>query len=127
MHFSDRPPGNGVASRRVAASYEEQIPFRFEITPVDYEMPPLLEVVTHEGNHALMHHLFGQVPPWLNEGLSEYLERMQVFGQAVVIPPNPEWGALVKTKVGDRSVMPLSEYLALNQADWQPRNLAQNV
>jgi hypothetical protein len=86
----------------------------------------MLEVITHEANHALMHHLFGVVPPWLNEGISEYVERMEVFGQTVVIPPNRRWDALIRTKVRGGTIMPLRDYLTLEQADWRLHNLADN-
>lgn len=86
----------------------------------------MLEVITHESNHALMHHRFGEVPPWLNEGLSEYFERMEVFGMAVVIHPNHEWDATVKQMVRDGTIPPLREYLTLSQRGWALHNHLDN-
>jgi hypothetical protein len=86
----------------------------------------MLEVITHEAGHALLHHRFDEVPRWLDEGLSEYVERIQVFGQAVTVPPNPDWDAVVKAQVRDGSLMPLAEYVGLSTPGWLAHNLPEN-
>jgi hypothetical protein len=86
----------------------------------------MLEVITHEAEHALLHHRFGEVPRWLNEGLAEYVERMQVFGQAVTIPPNSDWDTVVKAQLRDGNLMPLAEYLGLSTREWLAHNVPSN-
>jgi len=48
----------------------------------------LLDTSVHEAVHVMNAGMFGYVPRWLNEGLAEYFETMQVYGQAVEISPD---------------------------------------
>jgi hypothetical protein len=113
-------PLKGLASGYFSPERNEAVTWR------QRSFEQMLEVITHEANHALLHHAFGEVPPWLNEGISEYFERMEVFGLAVVIHPNPAWDDLIRAKVRDGSIMPLAEYLKLDRRDWQIHNLSGN-
>ena len=47
----------------------------------------LLSTSVHEAVHVMNTGMFGRLPRWLNEGLAEYLEEMNVYGQAVEIAP----------------------------------------
>jgi hypothetical protein len=126
--FEDRDSFAGyghVAVAHVAAGYysserNEAVTWRQQ------SFEQMLQVITHEASHALLHHRFDDVPPWLNEGLSEYFERMQVFGQAVSIPVNAEWDALIKSQLRDGSITPLTDYVDLDYQDWLARNLPDN-
>jgi len=118
--YGDGLPIKGLASGYFSPERNEAVTWRQK------SFDKLLEVITHEANHALSYHAFREVPPWLNEGLSEYFERMEVFGLAVVIPPNPEWDQLIKKKVRDGTITPLADYLGMNRRDWQFHNLSGN-
>jgi hypothetical protein len=118
--YGDGPALKGLASGYFSPARNEAVTWR------QRSFAQMLEVITHEANHALLHHAFGPVPPWLNEGLSEYFERMEVFGQAVVIHPNPHWDALIKAKLRDGSITSLADYLGLGQRDWQVHDLSGN-
>jgi len=118
--YADGPPLAGMASGYYMAQRNEAVTWR------QHSFEQMLEVITHEATHAILRHRLGDVPPWLNEGLSEYFERMEVFGKAVVIHPNPEWDEAVKQKVRDGSIKPLREYLALSQQGWQLHNFPDN-
>lgn len=118
--YGDGPPLGGLASGYYSPGRNEAVTWRqnrFEL---------MLEVITHEANHALMRHHFGDVPPWLNEGLSEYFERMEVFGQAVVIHPNDRWDRTVRERISTGTITPLKDYLALSHVNWQLHNVAGN-
>ncbi len=81
----------------------------------------LLEVLTHEASHTIMHHQIGRVPMWINEGLAEYFETMEVFGQTVVVRPNEHWIETVNRRVR-RDGMPISNYLAMTRDQWYEFN-----
>ncbi|MCG6860813.1 MAG: DUF1570 domain-containing protein [Chromatiaceae bacterium] len=118
--YREGPPLAGLASGYYSPARNEAVTWRH------HNFEKMLEVITHEANHALIHHRLGEVPPWLNEGLSEYFERMEVFGQAVVIHPNEQWDQVVKQKVRDGSIKPLRDYLGLSQQGWQIHNFRTN-
>ena len=77
----------------------------------------LLEVLTHEASHAIMRHQIGRVPAWINEGLAEYFEIMEVFGQTVVVHPNRRWAETVNLRVR-RGLLPLGDYLSMTRDQW---------
>lgn len=120
LRYGDGPALKGLASGYYSPQLNEAVTWQ------QRGFEQMLEVITHEANHALMHHAFGRVPPWLNEGLSEYFERMEVFGLAVVIHPNPDWDQLTKAELRSGNITPLAEYLGMNQRDWQVHNLSGN-
>ncbi|MGB0893823.1 MAG: DUF1570 domain-containing protein [Parashewanella sp.] len=45
------------------------------------------QTAIHEATHVINSGLFGITPRWINEGLAEYFERMNIFGLAIKIPP----------------------------------------
>ena len=77
----------------------------------------LLEVLTHEASHTIMQHQIGRVPIWINEGLAEYFETMEVFGQTVVVRPNTHWIATVDRLLRD-GLMPLGDFLSMTREKW---------
>jgi len=118
--YAEGSPLAGTASGYYSAQSNEAVTWR------QNNFEQMLEVITHEANHALLRQRLGNVPPWLNEGLSEYFERMEVFGQAVVIHPNPQWDAAVRRQVRNGTIEPLRKYLTLSQQDWQLHDLSGN-
>lgn len=118
--YAEGPPLGGMASGYYIPQRKEVVTWR------QHSFEQMLEVITHEASHALMRHRFGEVPPWLNEGLSEYFERMEVFAMAVVIHPNPQWDQLVREEVRNGSIEPLRQYMALSQQGWQLNNVQDN-
>jgi len=119
-NYGEGPPLAGLASGYYLPDRNEAVTWR------QRSFEEMIQVIAHEATHALMRHRFGKVPPWLNEGLSEYFERMGVFGKAVVIHPNREWDEIVRQKIRDGSIVPLREYLALSQQAWQMHDFPDN-
>ncbi len=70
----------------------------------------------HEATHVINSGLFGVSPKWLNEGLAEYFERMNIFGLAVKVSPR-DW-----RKFPEVIQMRLSRLLAENPRDWQGKS-----
>lgn len=82
----------------------------------------MLSVTTHECSHAILGYKVGRSPAWLNEGLAEYFETMEVFGFAVVVPPHKAWDELIQERYYQQELMPLQEYLALTNEEWRSYN-----
>ncbi|TCI03989.1 DUF4124 domain-containing protein [Corallincola luteus] len=49
------------------------------------------ETAVHEAVHSITSGLIGETGPWLTEGLSEYLENLQVKMQYAEVSPSPDW------------------------------------
>ena len=75
----------------------------------------LLKVLTHEASHAIMYHNLGYTPAWIQEGFAEYVETMEVFGQAIKIPLNQRWIAHIKTAQKNKKLP--SPYQLFTMAD----------
>ena len=73
----------------------------------------LMRTAIHEAAHVNNWAMLGRTPTWLNEGLAEYLERMNVYGQAVEIEPNRGWLRTLKTEP-----LSLRTVLRSSREDW---------
>ena len=77
-----------------------------------------LEVVRHETSHLIAAALFGKLPKWLNEGLAEYFERMDVDGQAKIIRPSTYYLELLRQKLRQGTLPDLRKHLRLSRGQW---------
>ncbi len=78
----------------------------------------MLEVISHEATHALLRSGYPRIPKWLNEGLAEYFENIEVYSNAVAVPPAAGWVRKYKQFRSDGKLLPLSEFLTLNSKQW---------
>ncbi|MFL0797900.1 MAG: DUF1570 domain-containing protein [Cellvibrionaceae bacterium] len=74
----------------------------------------LLTTSVHEAVHVINAGMFGFLPRWLNEGLAEYLEHLDIAGQSVKIPVLQGWYRQVK-----HQPMPLETLFDSQYEDWQ--------
>lgn len=82
-----------------------------------------LKTVTHECSHAILHYQFNRIPAWLDEGLAEYFESMELFGQAVVIHPNKAWDSQLKQLHGvTENISYLQMFIDADYQDWYEKN-----
>lgn len=58
----------------------------------------LLRLITHECSHAISASHGKYVPVWLNEGLAEYFEEMQVSGLGAQVPVSQQWLYVLKQR-----------------------------
>lgn len=87
----------------------------------------MLNVITHECSHAILNYEIGFTPTWLNEGLAEYFESMHIFGQAIVVPPHPQWDAILKELAASDKLPKLDDYFKLQGQDWYKFNKNSNL
>ena len=50
-----------------------------------------MRTAAHEATHAINRAIIGYTPRWLNEGLAEYSEYIQVAGNSATVYPNKDW------------------------------------
>ena len=82
----------------------------------------LLAVLTHEASHTIMRYQNGRVAAWINEGLAEYFETMEVFGHTVVVHGNEHAADTVKELLETHRLPSLTEFIALPRSQWYAMN-----
>lgn len=83
-----------------------------------------LGVVRHETSHLIAAALFGSLPNWLNEGLAEYFERLDVDGQAKIIRPSGYYLKLLRKRLQRGSLPDLQQHLRLSRQQWRREDQA---
>lgn len=76
----------------------------------------------HEISHLVTASHLGVTPPWLNEGLAEYAETMQVTDQKATISPNQQHLRLLRSA----SLPTITEFLSMDRAAWSSSQIALN-
>jgi len=75
-------------------------------------------VIRHESSHVITAGLYGYTPVWLNEGLAEYFETLQLSGQAREIKPVAHHLKHLRNKLARGQLIPVSHYLKIAPAQW---------
>ncbi len=77
-----------------------------------------MRTATHEAVHAINRGIIGYSPKWLNEGLAEYSEYIEVKGNSSRVYPNQNW-----TSKGfvSKQLLPLDKLLTATNADWNSK------
>jgi len=79
----------------------------------------ILGVLRHEGWHQFSHAVFGNLPPWVDEGLAEYFHHARVHRGRLVQGELPARELrFVQRAVAQRLALPLAELLALDHEAW---------
>ncbi len=81
-----------------------------------------LSTLFHETNHLLLRSTVENCPKWLNEGLSEYFEFLDVSTQQVVIKPQGVKDHKIKRWLADDKMPDLYAYLTTYNEDWDKEN-----
>jgi len=79
----------------------------------------MLKVLTHEMSHALFDIEFEHRPLWLNEGIAEYVEELDVFSQTVYVRPNKYWKNQLRQRYRNGALPPLKEFLSWDWRGWR--------
>ncbi len=82
----------------------------------------LLRVLTHEVSHAVFRYHIRRGPAWVKEGLAEYFENMEVYGQVVAIHPSPYSVDQLDRRLRDDSLLSPRSYLQLTNKQWYAYN-----
>jgi hypothetical protein len=74
-----------------------------------------MRIATHEATHAINRGIIGYSPRWLNEGLAEYSEYIDVKGMNAHVYPNKDW-----TRNGriSEKLLPLNRLFNANDNLW---------
>ncbi|MCC6203076.1 MAG: DUF1570 domain-containing protein [Gammaproteobacteria bacterium] len=77
-----------------------------------------LDVIRHEAIHVIAAGLLGGVPIWLNEGLAEYFEALDMEGMQARVPPQATWLALARKAAANQYPADLRDFLELSAPEW---------
>ncbi|QBG35551.1 hypothetical protein [Litorilituus sediminis] len=77
-----------------------------------------MRTATHEAVHAINRGIIGYSPKWLNEGLAEYSEYIEVKGNSSRVYPNQNW---TSKDFVSKQLLPLDELLTATNADWDSK------
>lgn len=69
----------------------------------------------HESVHVINAELFGPTPGWLNEGLAEYFENIEISGQLIEVQPDRHW---LTTYDITRKHVPLRQLISSPYSEW---------
>ncbi|QHT70484.1 DUF1570 domain-containing protein [Rhodocytophaga rosea] len=81
-----------------------------------------LSTVFHETNHLLLRSNIDNCPKWINEGLSEYFEFLDVTGEEVQIRPQLVKDDKIKKWVASQKMPDMYGYLTKYNEDWDKEN-----
>lgn len=87
----------------------------------------MLGVVIHEMSHALLRMALKTPPRWVNEGLAEYFESMQVSGQSVTLKPQLAWKDTVKDYYFAGHQIQLADLVSWDWKQWLTFNQNHNL
>lgn len=93
-----------------------------QITTWGMDDRPLLRLITHEVSHAISASHGRFVPTWLNEGLAEYFEQIDVAGLGARVPVSTHWLAVLKRRQWHRQPPDLRHVLDAPHQDWYAAN-----
>jgi len=82
----------------------------------------LLKLITHEVSHAISASHGRFVPTWLNEGLAEYFEQIEVAGLGARIPVADYWLKVLRRRGWAEQPPDLSRVLDAQHRDWYAAN-----
>ena len=74
-----------------------------------------MRTAIHEAAHAINRGIIGYSPKWLNEGLAEYSEYIEVQGKSSKVYPNQNW---TNNGLVSEQLLPLGKLLAATKDDW---------
>lgn len=74
-----------------------------------------MRTAAHEATHAINRAIIGYTPRWLNEGLAEYSEYIQVAGNSATVYPNKDW---TNKYFISKPLLPLSSLFSASRSQW---------
>jgi hypothetical protein len=77
-----------------------------------------MRTATHEATHAINRGIIGYSPKWLNEGLAEYSEYIEVKGKLSRVYPNQNWS---QNGFVSEQLYPLDKLLTASNSDWKSK------
>jgi hypothetical protein len=75
-----------------------------------------MRTAAHEATHAVNRAIIGYTPRWLNEGLAEYSEFIEVVGNSAKVYPNNDW---TNNNVISKDLLSLNDLFSASSSQWK--------
>jgi len=79
----------------------------------------VIATLLHEASHVIVAQLSPQAPAWLQEGLAQYFEGLDLSRGGYVVRPTPEASAAINAWVARGELVTLQQYFSLDNARWR--------
>ncbi len=95
-------------------------PYRKEIVMLGTEFKgATMAVLFHESSHAVLAMTLPTTPNWINEGLAECFESIEVKDKNIQLRLSPARIEKIKHKLREGSLLPLEQYLGISNTQWR--------
>lgn len=101
-----------------SSRYRETVVLQQKNTKKTSDAKEMVRTVFHEANHLLLRYNIPRCPKWVNEGLSEYFEGLNVFGENRRVYLHKNHSKWCKYWVKNGFPIELDKYIMLSDKDW---------
>jgi len=101
-----------------SGKYRETVVLWKKATKKTKDAKQMVATVFHEANHLILRHHIPWCPSWVNEGLSEYFDSLNVFGENRRVFLRRDYSAWCKYWLKKGFPIKLDEYLSLSHEEW---------
>ncbi|NIP39028.1 MAG: DUF1570 domain-containing protein [Candidatus Dadabacteria bacterium] len=80
----------------------------------------------HEACHAMIQQGGYRIPSWVNEGIAEYFETIEISESHVLFKPQHERHSEIAALLKEKQLITLLEFFGLSNSVWKNRNLVED-
>lgn len=108
----------GSNSGYYSGQYRETVALWKTYSKKTKDAKKMVGLVFHEANHMILRHNIPWCPDWVNEGLSEYFDGLNVFGKNKRVFLNSNQSKWCKYWLKEGFPIKLEEYISLDHDGW---------
>ena len=86
----------------------------------------VVAISIHEASHALIQPAGYRIPSWVNEGIAEYFETIEISETQVLFKPQDDRHSEIAQLFKEKKLTSLLEYFGLSNKVWKNRNLVED-
>lgn len=79
----------------------------------------MIRTILHESSHVIMAQLSPRAPSWLQEGVAEYFENIEMKNDMVVVNLSPSGHQNIRRWLNDGTLITLRKYLSIPEQQWR--------
>ncbi|MBQ0755311.1 MAG: DUF4124 domain-containing protein [Gammaproteobacteria bacterium] len=79
----------------------------------------MIRTILHESSHVIMAQLSPRAPSWLQEGMAEYFENIEMKNDVVVVNLSPQGHRNIRHWLDNGTLITLRKYLSIPEQQWR--------
>lgn len=107
---------SGIFSSRTGEALVNASKYRNEVVGISI----------HEACHAMIQQAGYRIPVWVNEGIAEYFETIEISDNQVLFRPQYDRHSEIASLLSKKELISLLEYFGLSNNVWKNRNLVED-